>query len=132
MSTESSSGCSAALTTGFSISIIVVPGFSHDDLAQQTCLHFEAFVQKLAQSQNTRTKIFGFQHGIRAESFESWDEFAEAGSGFLGALNNLRDQGELVRMGYLILIDLADEAQADADDLLLIGHGLGGFIVKKV
>ena len=96
--------------TSFSISIIVVPGFSRDELAQQTCPHFEAFVQKLAQSQDTHTKIYIFQHSIRAESFESWDQFAEAGSGFMQALNNLRGQGELVCLEDSTHMNLADES----------------------
>ena len=118
--------------TTFSISIIVVPGFSRDELAQQTCPHFETFVEKLAQSQDTHTKTYVFQHSIRAESFESWDQFAEAGTGFMDALNNLRDQGELVYLEESIPMNLSDESKLDPDDLLLIGHGLGGFIIKKV
>lgn len=118
--------------TIFATSIIIVPGFSRDELAQQTCPHFETFVQKLAQSQDTHTKTYVFQHSIRAELFESWDQFAEAGTGFMEALNNLRDQGELVSLEDFILMNFADKSQVDADDLLLIGHGLGGFIIKKV
>lgn len=95
--------------TIFSISIIIVPGFSHDELAQQTCPHFEAFIQKLAHSQDTHTKIFIFQHGIQAESFESWDRFAEAGSGFMKALIDLRHQGELVSLKDALLVTFADK-----------------------
>ena len=115
-----------------SISIVVVPGLSHDDLTQQTCSHFEDFVQKLAQSLSTPTRSFVFQHGIRAESISTWEQFAEAGNDLMKALDNLRDRGELVRLEDFILIDFADASQVDTDDLLLIGHGLGGFIVKKV
>lgn len=110
MSFDRSRNYCSRLLTIFSTSIIVVPGFRHDELAQQTCPHFETFVQKLAQSQDTYTKTYVFQHSIRAESLESWEQFAEAGTGFMEALNKLRDQGELVYLEDFILMHLADES----------------------
>jgi hypothetical protein len=96
-------------------SIVVIPGFSGKALVDQTCNHFVEWLHHVFRKYTTPTTIWIFQHPLNIERLASWDEYPYAGENLLHQLKE----------------KCIDEHSSEEDSLILIGHKLGGFILKK-
>jgi hypothetical protein len=104
-----------AYNANWTPSIVVIPGFSGKTLVDQTCNHFVEWLHRVFGKYTTPTTIWIFQHPLNIERLASWDEYSYAGENLLHQLKE----------------KCIDEHSSEDDSLILIGHKLGGFILKK-
>lgn len=96
--------------------LVIIPGNNGGTLAEQTCTHFPAWLDDFVASKNKSTVVWIFRHDIRIDSLASWFAYCEAGQHLLEDLTNMQKDDDL----------------SDDDTLILIGHKLGTFMLKKV
>ncbi|KAB2102796.1 hypothetical protein AG0111_0g8686 [Alternaria gaisen] len=89
-------------------SVIIVPGVSADALDKQTCYHFEELIKNWCAA----PLVWIYDHSVQLLSPQSWDEFCDCGEDLLTELLSLTKQ-------------------QPQREVVLIGHRLGVFILKK-
>lgn len=95
--------------------IVIIPGNNGETLADQTCSHFPTWLDEIVASKNKSTVVWIFRHEIRIDNLASWFSYCEAGEHLLQNLTNMQK----------------DDGLSDDDTLILIGHKLGSFMLKK-
>lgn len=95
--------------------IVIVPGNNGETLEDQTCSHFPNWLDDIVASKNKSTVVWMFRHDIRIDSIASWFAYCEAGERLLQSLTRMQ----------------SDDGFSDDNTLILIGHKLGSFMLKK-
>ncbi|KAH7072576.1 hypothetical protein FB567DRAFT_538406 [Paraphoma chrysanthemicola] len=92
----------------FNTGVIIVPGVAGSRLDEQTCSHFQELMKKWCAAPH----VWTYDHDVQPHTQECWHSFCAAGDDLLEQMLKLVEQNPNI-------------------ELVLIGHRLGAFILKK-
>lgn len=75
--------------TEYCLSVIIVPGLCASSLAEQTCCHFEKWIEENCGTSNTSMTIWIYHHGVELNTKKFWDYFCSAGGELINQILEL-------------------------------------------
>ncbi|KAM7194479.1 hypothetical protein V8F33_007189 [Rhypophila sp. PSN 637] len=95
------------------VNYVVVPSFTGGNLTERTCPHFDEWLANVSNKCLSPGRSWIYDHGLQLEWLESWDRYCTTGDELLEQL--------------LVL----QEKLCENETIILIGHKLGCYILKK-
>ncbi|KAK4218872.1 hypothetical protein QBC37DRAFT_332980 [Rhypophila decipiens] len=95
------------------VNYVVVPSFAGRNLTERTCPHFDQWLANVSIKCSSPGRSWIYDHGLQLEGLESWDRYCTTGDELLEQL--------------LVL----QEKLCEDETIILIGHKLGCYILKK-
>lgn len=110
----------------------VVPGVGTLDPRQWRDDTGEAWIESIPPSSAPGIAAFTFPHGLSVTDSDLWQSLSDAGDGFLKSLHWLVDHEKVCAIAFRSYHFELIRKQVKHCPLVLIGHSLGGLILKQV